>query len=118
MLIVLALLVVLQAAVIAFLVVQRARRERAAQALRESQQRSTMATAAGALGVWDWNFVTNELFVDRKLKSLLGFDEAEIGTRPDDWGSRVHPEDLSSAAALVRYRSRRAISCRTASSLP
>ena len=61
-----------------------------------------MATAAGALGVWDWNFVTNELFVDRKLKSLLGFDDAEISTRPDDWGSRVHPEDLSSAAALVQ----------------
>ena len=77
-------------------------RKQTEEALRESQQRLTMATAAGALGVWDWNFVTNELFVDRKLKSLLGFDDAEISTRPDDWGSRVHPEDLSSAAALVQ----------------
>ena len=77
-------------------------RKQTEEALRDSQQRLTMAAAAGALGVWDWNFVTNELFVDRKLKSLLGFDDAEISTRPDDWGSRVHPEDLSSAAALVQ----------------
>ena len=48
------------------------------EALRESQQRLTMATAAGAVGVWDWNFVTNQLFVDSRLKSLLGFDDAEI----------------------------------------
>jgi|SRR5688572_2734863 PAS domain S-box-containing protein len=72
------------------------------EAHRESQQRLTMATAAGAVGVWDWNFVTNQLFVDSRLKSLLGFDDAEISTRPEDWGSRVHSEDLASAAALVQ----------------
>jgi len=71
-------------------------------ALRESQERYAMASAAGAVGVWDWNFETNELFVDARLKSLLGFDEAEISTRPDDWGSRVHPEDLPSAAVAVK----------------
>ena len=39
-------------------------RKESEDALRESQQRLTMATAAGAVGVWDWNFATNELFVD------------------------------------------------------
>ena len=72
------------------------------EALRDSQQRLTMATAAGAVGIWDWNFVTNQLFVDSKLKSLLGFDDSEISTRPEDWGSRVHPQDLDGAAALVQ----------------
>jgi PAS domain S-box-containing protein len=71
-------------------------------ALRESQQRYTMASAAGAVGVWDWNFETNQLFVDTGLKSLLGFEDAEISTRPDDWGSRVHPEDLPAAATAVK----------------
>ncbi len=71
-------------------------------ALRESQQRLTLATAAGAVGIWDWNFATNELFVDPGLKSLLGFDDREITSRPDDWGSRVHSEDLPAAAALVQ----------------
>ena len=71
-------------------------------ALRESQQRYAMASAAGAVGVWDWNFETNQLFVDARLKSLLGFDDMEISTRPEDWGSRVHPEDLPSAARGVQ----------------
>ena len=71
------------------------RSRRAEAALLESQQRYTLAAAAGAVGVWDWNFETNELFVDPGLKAILGFDDREISTRPDDWGSRVHPEDLA-----------------------
>jgi PAS domain S-box-containing protein len=77
-------------------------RKESEDALRQSQQRLTMATAAGALGVWDWSFQTNELFVDPGLKSLLGFEDAEISTRPDDWGSRVHPQDAPAAAARVQ----------------
>ena len=118
-----ALIVTVQGVVIAALLVQRTRRARAERvlreseerlrlmiterkesedALRDSQQRLTMATAAGALGVWDWDFTTNELFVDPGLKLLLGFDDAEISTRPDDWGSRVHPDDAPVAAARVQ----------------
>ena len=95
-------LVLLQAAFIGALLVQGTRRRRTETALRESQQRYTLATAAGAVGAWDWNFETNELFVDPGLKSLLGFDDREISTRPDDWGSRVHPEDMAVAAAGIK----------------
>ena len=77
-------------------------RKESEEALRENQQRLTMATAAGKVGVWDWNFVTNQLFVDPGLKSLLGFEDFEISDRPEDWGSRVHPQDLGNAAALVQ----------------
>src|SRR4051812_5259277 len=61
-----------------------------------------MAKSAGASGVWDWDFETNELYVDPTLKSLLGFEDAEITNRPEDWGSRVHPEDLPESAARVK----------------
>jgi PAS domain S-box-containing protein len=111
-----ALIVIVQGAVIAALLVQRARHARAARALRDditqrkesedalrdSQQRLTMATAAGAVGIWDWNFATSELFIDPGLKSLLGFGDAEISTRLDDWGSRVHPDDAPAAAAQIQ----------------
>ena len=92
----------LQTALIGTLLLQRARRRRVETALRDSQQRYSLAAAAGSVGVWDWNFETNELFVDPGLKSLLGFDDREISTRPDDWGSRVHPQDLAVASAGVK----------------
>ena len=97
-----ALLIVLQAALIGALLLQRSRRRHVESALVESQQRYSLASAAGAVGIWDWNFETNELFIDSRLKSLLGFDDAEISTRPQDWGSRVHPQDLANAGAAVQ----------------
>jgi PAS domain S-box-containing protein len=97
-----ALLIVLQAALIVTLLLQRSRRRHVESALIESQQRYSLASAAGAVGIWDWNFETNELFIDSRLKSLLGFDDAEISTRPQDWGSRVHPQDLADAGAAVQ----------------
>jgi PAS domain S-box-containing protein len=95
-------LVGVQTALIVTLLLQRARRRRVENALIDSQQRYSLASAAGAVGVWDWNFETNELFVDPGLKSILGFDDSEVSTRPDDWGSRVHPEDLPVAAAGIK----------------
>ena len=53
-------------------------RKESEDALRDSQQRYTLATAAGAVGVWDWNFEANEVYVDPTLKSILGFEHAGI----------------------------------------
>ncbi len=75
---------------------------KAAAALRETAERYRLASTAGAVGVWDWNFEANELYVDPGLKALLGFDDSEITSRPEDWGSRVHPDDLPVSAAHVK----------------
>ena len=68
-----------QSILIAGLLVQRHRRRKAERALsdrqeelHQSQRRYTLATAAGAVGVWDWNFDTNQLFVDPGLKAHPG----------------------------------------------
>jgi two-component system sensor histidine kinase UhpB len=98
-----------QSFLIAGLLFQGRRRRSAERALRDrqdelyrSQSRYTLATAAGSVGVWDWNFETNELFVDSGLKAILGFAADEISNRPEDWGSRVDPRDLPVAAAAVQ----------------
>jgi PAS domain S-box-containing protein len=75
-------------------------RKQADAALHQSQERYALATAAGAVGVWDWNLETNEIFVDPSLKALLGFEDDEIRNHLDDWGRRVHPEDT--AAVMER----------------
>ncbi len=68
-------------------------RRDAEEALHESERRYALATAAGGVGVWDWNLETNEIYIDPELKRILGFDDAEIRNHIDDWGARVHPDD-------------------------
>jgi PAS domain S-box-containing protein len=70
-------------------------RKRAEAALREGQRRYALATSAGSVSVWDWNVETNELYVDPLLKTLLGFEDAEIANTRNDWTRVVHPDDLA-----------------------
>lgn len=74
------------------------RRKQAEVALRESERRYELATASARVGVWDWNLENDEIYVDPRLKSLLGYQDHEIRNRLDDWGSHVHPDD---AAAVM-----------------
>jgi PAS domain S-box-containing protein len=71
-------------------------------ALRESQKRYALATAAGAVGVWDWNLESNDIYVDPKLKAMLGYDDAEIPNRLQDWGARVYADDVDAVMTQAR----------------
>ena len=76
--------------------------KRAEEALRESQKRYRIATRAGRVGIWDLNLETREIYIDPRLKTVLGFSHDEIRNHFDDWSQRVHPEDIDSAMALMQ----------------
>ena len=69
-------------------------RKRAEDALRQSEERYERAANAGRVGVWKWDLSTGEMHIDPNLKSLLGFENAEIGNHVDDWASHVYPADI------------------------
>jgi PAS domain S-box-containing protein len=77
-------------------------RKRAEAALVESQRRYALAASAGSVGVWDWNLDTGELYFDPLVKALLGFDDAEVGSRREDWMRLVHPDDLPSLLSRLQ----------------
>src|SRR5262249_16693624 len=77
-------------------------RRRSESALRESQQRYGLATAAAGVGVWDWNLETNMGYVGPAPKATMGVDGDEIGEHLDDWRPLVPPEDFEHALSLVR----------------
>lgn len=62
-------------------------------ALIESEARWQFALEGSGDGVWDWNVRTNEVFFSRQWKTMLGYEEHEIGNSLEECESRIHPED-------------------------
>lgn len=69
-------------------------RKRSQQALRESEERYALALQGANDGIWDWNLKTNQIYFSARWKAMLGFAEDEIDHTPEQWFSRVHPDDL------------------------
>ncbi len=68
-------------------------RKRAEEALRTSEERYALAARGAGAGLWDWDLVTNGVYYSPRWKEMLGYPDDEVGARPSDWLSRVHPED-------------------------
>ncbi|MCK5718892.1 MAG: response regulator [Thiomargarita sp.] len=68
-------------------------RKRTEQELKLNQERYLLAVRAGKTGVWDWNLITNELYLGPHLKILLGFDE-NIPNPLKYWESIVQVDDI------------------------
>ncbi len=67
-------------------------KQEAKKALQESEERYALASRATNDGLWDWNLSNNEIYFSSRWKSMLGYEEHEIATDPDEWFSRVHPD--------------------------
>jgi len=80
-------------------------RTRAEAALRESERRYALATAAGGVGVWDSDLVGGQLYVDPALKRALGYGAEDIKS-VNAWRLLVHPADLELLTSSLRAHAR------------
>jgi diguanylate cyclase (GGDEF)-like protein/PAS domain S-box-containing protein len=69
-------------------------RKAAEEALRISEERYALAAAAANDGLFDWDLGLGTVYYSPRWKAQLGLDDAAVGNSPDEWLSRVHPEDL------------------------
>jgi diguanylate cyclase (GGDEF)-like protein/PAS domain S-box-containing protein len=67
--------------------------KRVVEKLRETQDRFALAVSGANDGLWDWNLGTNEVYWSPRWKSMLGYDESEVGVTPDEWLDRLHQDD-------------------------
>jgi diguanylate cyclase (GGDEF)-like protein len=44
-------------------------------------------------GLWDWNLASNRIHFSPGWIALAGCHEHEVGSSPDEWFTRVHPDD-------------------------
>ena len=67
---------------------------RTLQALRESEERYALSARGANDGLWVWDLRDNDVYYSPRWKSMLGYSEAEIGGSPEEWLTRVHPDDI------------------------
>ncbi len=76
--------------------------KRATEELRKSEERWQLVLKANNDAIWDANLSAGEVFRSPRWKEMLGYEESEIGTRIDEWKSRIHPEDLERVTTAIK----------------
>ena len=61
--------------------------------LTEARNRYALAARGANDGLWDWNLDTGVITFSPRWQSMLGLTEGEAGCEPEEWFSRVHPDD-------------------------
>jgi diguanylate cyclase (GGDEF)-like protein/PAS domain S-box-containing protein len=84
---------ILQSQLIRSYFVDITQRKQLEQQLHQSEQRFAAAAKGANDGLWDWDLLANTIYFSPRWKMMMGCDESEIGTNPDDWFNRIHPLD-------------------------
>jgi PAS domain S-box-containing protein len=73
-------------------------RKRAEEAIRRSEERLSLAIAGSGQGIWDWDLVADEAYLDARYGDLTGYGGVvqQAGTF---FQNAIHPED---AAAVIK----------------
>jgi PAS domain S-box-containing protein len=63
------------------------------QQVRESEERFNLAIRGATDGLWDWDVRTNQVYFSPRWKAMLGYTDAELPNKFEEWRSRIHPDD-------------------------
>jgi diguanylate cyclase (GGDEF)-like protein/PAS domain S-box-containing protein len=68
-------------------------RHRMERRLRDSEDRYFLATQGANDGLWDWDVQHNQIYFSPRWKTMLGYNECQIGSSLVEWFGRIHPAD-------------------------
>ncbi len=69
-------------------------RIRAEAALRETNERLSLALEVGNAGIWEWDLKDDEVRLDDRFHTMLGYTPGELPNTLPEWLSYHHPEDI------------------------
>jgi diguanylate cyclase (GGDEF)-like protein/PAS domain S-box-containing protein len=61
---------------------------------KESEERYRLAEIGVNDGLWDWDLAADKIYYSPRWKSMLGYDDEEIGDSPQEWFGRIFKDDL------------------------
>ena len=78
-------------------------RKRAEEALRESRERYALAVAGSHDGIWDWDMVSDTMFVSDRAQRIFGLDPGQTERPREEWHAMIafHPEDHEAQRRMV-----------------
>ncbi|MFA6030923.1 MAG: PAS domain S-box protein [Elusimicrobiota bacterium] len=79
----------------------------AERALMESEERWQFALEGSGDGVWDWDLRRNAVYFSPRWKAMIGYADAELPDKMEEWTKRVHPDDLPGVQELLQKHFRR-----------
>ncbi len=68
--------------------------EESHQRLVESEQRRSLAIAAGKMGSWDWDWVNGDWMWDEGQYQIFGLDQGSFEVTPANVQALLHPDDI------------------------
>lgn len=77
-------------------------RKRFEDALRDHEERLSLATFHNGVGIWDWNLQTHEMFWDDSMYALYRLRREDFSGMEEAWRQSLHPDDLERADNEVK----------------
>ena len=77
-------------------------RKQAEKARAEAEQRLQLAVDIAHLGAWEWSLLDNSVYYSAQWKKLLGFEEADLPDKLDEWSNRLYPADRERVLSEIR----------------
>ncbi|MBD2356471.1 PAS domain-containing protein [Tolypothrix sp. FACHB-123] len=68
-------------------------RKLAEELLKSSEERLQLSLEGSGNGLWDWNIVTDELYLSPRWLEMLGYQVGELPSHIDTWKKLIYPED-------------------------
>lgn len=82
--------------------------KQAQETLRVTEERFNFAIKDLHDGWWDWNIQSNEIYFSPRWKQMLGYEEAELSSHPEEFFNRLHSDDLGNVMNRIsNYLERR-----------
>ncbi|MBV8791318.1 MAG: response regulator [Pseudolabrys sp.] len=69
--------------------------------LRQSEERRTLALAAGQMGSWEWDFETGHFVWDEGQYRIFGADLKSFSVTPENIRAIVHPDDWTTMQRAI-----------------